>query len=176
MKKFSIFLTVLLVILIASLIFVLQNNGAIITLKFLGWSFPNVSAGLFSIIAFFAGFISMWLISLILYAGSVGKYKKEIKSRDKLIKQLEEEKNSLKKEMEGLQKKYNEEKAVLENDINKVKKELEELKKKTTDRSSSTESNQTEKNTEIEKSKDTEKNTPTEEKPKRRGLFGRRPK
>ena len=176
MKKFSIFLTVLLVILIASLIFVLQNNGAIITLKFLGWSFPNVSAGLFSIIAFFAGFISMWLISLILYAGSVGKYKKEIKSRDKLIKQLEEEKNSLKKETEELQKKYNEEKAVLENDISKAKKELEELKKKPNSSNSSTESNQTEKDTEIEKPKDTEKNTPAEEKPKRRGLFGRRPK
>ncbi len=176
MKKFSIFLTVLLVILIVSLVFVLQNNGTIIALKFLGWSFPNVSAGLFSIIAFFAGFISMWLISLILYAGSVGKYKKEIKSKDKLIKQLEEEKDSLKKETEELQKTHNEEKAILENDLNKAKKALEELKKEPIDNNSSTETTPKEDDTEIEKPKDTEKNVPIEEKAKKRGLFGRRPK
>jgi uncharacterized membrane protein YciS (DUF1049 family) len=170
MKKFSIFLTVLLVILIASLIFVLQNNSTIVTLKFLGWSIPNVSAGLLSVIAFFAGFICMWLVSLILYAGSVGKYKKEIKSRDKLIKQLEEEKNSAKKELEELQKKYDADKAVLTNELEKAKKELEELKNKT---SSQPVPEKTEKEQE---NKQENENTVKEETTKKRGFFGRKPK
>ncbi|MCD6427714.1 MAG: DUF1049 domain-containing protein [Caldisericaceae bacterium] len=172
MKKFSIFITILLVILIASIVFVLQNNATVVSLKFFGWTFPAVSVGLLTIVAFFAGFVVMWLISLMLYFGSVSRYKKEIKSRDKLIKQLEEEKNTLNSEIEKLKKEIIEKDAELKRlneNIEKSKAESNEIKhsqEKAVENASNKESN------DIKNSENNVKDT--EEKPKRRGIFRRR--
>ncbi len=173
MKKFSIFITILLVILIASIVFVLQNNATVVSLKFFGWTFPAVSVGLLTIVAFFAGFVVMWLISLMLYFGSVSRYKKEIKSRDKLIKQLEEEKNTLNSEIEKLKKEIIEKDAELKRlneNIEKSKAESNEIKnsqEKAVENTSDKEGN--------DETKDSENNAKdAEEKPKRRGIFRRR--
>ncbi len=171
MKKFSIFITILLVILIASMVFVLQNNSTVVSLKFFGWTFPAVSVGLLTVVMFFAGFIVMWLVSLILHLGAVSQYKKEIKSRDKLIKQLEEEKNSAKAEIEKLKKEIIEKDAEIKR-LNELlernKKELNDVKNTTTQKSETG-----------GETKESSENVPkktedTEEKPKRRGLFRRR--
>ncbi len=172
MKKFSIFLTILLVILIASIVFVLQNNATVVSLKFFKWTFPTVSVGLLTIVAFFAGFVVMWIISLMIYIKSMSKYKKEIKSRDKLIKQLEEEKNTLNSEIEKLKKEIIEKDAELKRlneNIEKSKAESNEIKnsqEKAVENASDKEGNDI---------KDSENNAKdTEEKPKRKGIFRRR--
>ncbi len=163
MKKFSIFITILLIILIASMVFVLQNNSTIVSLKFFGWTFPTVSVGLLTIVMFFAGFIVMWLISLMLYFGSLSNYRKEIKSRDKLIKQLEEEKNSMKADLENTKK------ALIEKDaeIKKLREKLNASKEKPakTVQKESPES---------KKEEQQKEQTKQEENPKRRGIFRRR--
>ncbi len=174
MKKFSIFITILLVILIASMVFVLQNNSTVVSLKFFGWTFPAVSVGLLTVVMFFAGFVVMWLVSLMLYFGSVSRYKKEIKSRDKLIKQLEEEKNSAKSEIEKLHKEIIEKDAEIKrlNEIlKKNKKELENMKNSSLQK---TDTNQTSETKESVQNKKEPESENTDNKPKRRGLFRRR--
>ncbi len=157
MKKLSAFIIVLLIILIASLVFVLQNNSVVVALKFFGWSFPSVSVGLLTLIMFFAGFIVMWLISLMIYIGNASRHRKEVKERDALIKKLEEEKDKAKKECEEKIKKLEE----------KLK-GLEGVRKQTTQKEAE-ETPIEEKTKEPSPEKDT-----TEEKPKRRGLFRRK--
>jgi len=98
MKKFSIFIIVLLLILIASLVFVLQNN-ALVSLKFFTWEF-STSMGLLTIVVFFAGFIVMWLISVMFYINAATRRRREVKERDSIIKKLEEERSKIKEEYE----------------------------------------------------------------------------
>ncbi len=98
MKKFSIFIIVLLLILIASLVFVLQNN-ALVSLKFFTWEF-STSMGLLTIVVFFAGFIVMWLISVMFYINAATRHRREVKERDSIIRKLEEEKSKIKDEYE----------------------------------------------------------------------------
>ncbi|MEA3314078.1 MAG: LapA family protein [Caldisericota bacterium] len=98
MKKFSIFIIVLLLILIASLVFVLQNN-ALVSLKFFTWEF-STSMGLLTIVVFFAGFIVMWLISVMFYINAATRHRRGVKERDGIIKRLEEEKSKIKEEYE----------------------------------------------------------------------------
>ncbi len=98
MKKFSIFIIILLLILIASLVFVLQNN-ALVSLKFFTWEF-STSMGLLTIVVFFAGFIVMWLIAVMFYINAATRHRKEVRERDSIIRKLEGEKSKIKDEYE----------------------------------------------------------------------------
>ncbi len=172
MKKFSIFITVLLIILIVSLIFVLQNSATIVSLKFFGWTFPTVSVGLLTVIMFFAGFVVMWLIALMFYIGSAARYRRELKSKDKVIKQLQKEKDTLEKELKNKEK-----------EIDALREQLNKVQTGATESAGQSQSNEQvdleNKNNNVEAKTSVsnvsdkvkaEKN----EKTKRRGLFGRR--
>ena len=169
MKKFSIFITVLLLILIVSLIFVLQNSATIVSLKFFGWTFPTVSVGLLTVIVFFAGFVVMWLIALMFYIGSSASFRRELKSRDKMIKQLKQEKEALEaklkdkdKELEALKKQVS--------NIQSAPEKATESKESNVAENKSDAAKQSTSNPEIPDAAKEEK----DKKPKRRGLFGRR--
>ncbi len=172
MKKFSIFITVLLIILIVSLIFVLQNSATIVSLKFFGWTFPTVSVGLLTVIMFFAGFVVMWLIALMFYIGSAARYRRELKSKDKVIKQLQKEKDALEKELKNKEKEID----ALKEQLNKVQTGTVE----STEQSKSNEqvdlegrNNNVETKTSAPDTSDKVKEEKNQ-KTKRRGLFGRR--
>jgi uncharacterized integral membrane protein len=176
MKKFSIFITVLLIILILSLVFVLQNSTTIVSLKFFGWSFPTASIGLLTIIVFFAGFIVMWLISLMFYISSSASYRRKIKERDQTIKKLQQEKESLLKEVGEQKQKLSELEAKL-NAMQKqqpVEKSLDEGKLQVNDIQKENDGNNANANVSEEKTEDKAADENANEKPKRRGLFRRR--
>lgn len=174
MRKFSIFLVILLIVLIASLSFVAQNSTTNIDLKFLFWVFPSVSVGLFTILLFLAGVVSMWLISLMLYIGSSAKYRREIKDRDNIIKTLESDKIAMKKESETKSRENDEKLKELQTKI----KELEE-KIKSRETVNTTEVKREEivpekKETEEPLKEETSDQVPTEEVPKKRRFFRRK--
>jgi peptidoglycan hydrolase CwlO-like protein len=100
MKKFSFFLIVLLIVLGISLAVILQNNSSQVGLKFLFWTLPNASVGLLAIMLFLAGFVSMWLITLMLYVANTLRTRRVIGEKDSLIKSLEQEKENLKKQLD----------------------------------------------------------------------------
>lgn len=157
MKKFSIFIIVLLLILIASLVFVLQNN-ALVSLKFFTWEF-STSMGLLTIVVFFAGFIVMWLIAVMFYINAATRHRREVKERDNVIRKLEEEKSKIKEEYETKLKtseekiKTQEEKPLQPKTQPKVEKTTEESIKEETEEQSNKE--------------------PLPEKQKKKGLFRR---
>ncbi len=165
MKKLSAFIIALLVILIASLVFVLQNSAPV-NLNFFTWKF-STNIGLLMIVVFFAGFVVMWLISLMIYIGNASRHRKEVKERDNLIKKLEEEKGNAKKECEEKIKELEEKNKELEKKL----KGSEEAKKQTVQRitEETKEPSVEEKIKEPTKEKDT-----IPEKPKKRGLFRRK--
>jgi len=157
MKKFSIFIIVLLLILIASLVFVLQNN-ALVSLKFFTWEF-STSMGLLTIVVFFAGFIVMWLISVMFYINAATRRRREVKERDSIIKKLEEEKSKIKEEYE----------TKLKTSEEKIKAQEEKpLQPKTQPKVEKT----TEKNIKEETEEQSNKE-PLPEKQKKKGLFRR---
>ena len=172
MKKFSIFITVLLVILIISLIFVLQNSATVVSLKFFGWTFPTVSVGLLTVIMFFAGFVVMWLIALMFYIGSSARYRRELKSKDKTIKQLEQDKKTLEKELENKEKELE----TLKEQFNKSQ----IVTDKNTEQSKTDTKNNSENKSDSPEMKVSSSDTTDnieedkEKKPRRRGLFGRK--
>ena len=167
MRKFSTFLVILLVVLIASLLFVVQNGLTTVELKFLWWVIPNVSVGLSAILVFLAGLVSMWLISLMLYIGSTARYRREIKERDNIIKTLEQEKSSMKGTQEAKAKEYENKVRDLEF---KAKNLEEKLKTATTQATEATKKEDTQVK---ESPQNTESQQPEKEKPKRKGFFRR---
>jgi uncharacterized integral membrane protein len=167
MRKFSTFLVILLVVLIASLLFVVQNGSTTVELKFLWWVIPNVSVGLSAILVFLAGLVSMWLISLMLYIGSTARYRREIKERDNIIKTLEQEKSSMKGTQEAKAKEYENKVRDLEF---KAKNLEEKLKAAITQATEATKKEDTQVK---ESPQNTESQQPEEEKPKRKGFFRR---
>ena len=157
MKKFSIFIIVLLLILVASLVFVLQNNTPV-SLKFFTWEF-STSMGLLTIVVFFAGFIVMWLISVMFYINAATRRRREVKERDSIIKKLEEEKSKIKEEYE----------TKLKTSEEKIKAQEEKpLQPKTQPKVEKT----TEKNIKEETEEQSNKE-PLPEKQKKKGLFRR---
>lgn len=100
MRKFSFFLVILLLVLIVSLVFVVQNDSTRVDLNFLFWSLPQISLGLLSILLFLAGLVSMWLITLMIYIANTLRTRRKISEKDNLIKSLEQEKETLKKQLE----------------------------------------------------------------------------
>jgi uncharacterized integral membrane protein len=173
MRKFSLFLIVLLIVLIASLSFVVQNSTTNIDLKFLFWAFPSVSVGLFTILLFLAGVVSMWLISLMLYIGSSAKYRREVKDRDNIIKALESDKIAMKKESETKSRENDEKLKELQTKI----KELEEkIKSRETVNTASVKTEEIaleKKETGEPLKEETSDQLSTEEAPKKRGFFRR---
>ena len=167
MRKFSTFLVILLVVLIASLLFVVQNGSTTVELKFLWWVIPNVSVGLSAILVFLAGLVSMWLISLMLYIGSTARYRRERKERDNIIKTLEQEKSSMKGTQEAKAKEYENKVRDLEF---KAKNLEEKLKVATTQAAEATKKEDREVK---ESPQNTESQQSEEEKPKRKGFFRR---
>jgi len=172
MKKFSIFITVLLIILIVSLIFVLQNSATVVSLKFFGWTFPTVSVGLLTVIMFFAGFVVMWLIALMFYIGSSASYRRELKSRDKIIKQLQREKKVLESKLKDRDKELETFKKQVSN---KLQTTTEETTGQAKDNSQESIENKVDTTEQVTSSSKTSNDVKEEDKkPKRRGLFGRR--
>ncbi len=106
MKKFSFFLIVLLLVLGVSLAFVIQNNLTAVTMRFLFWSFPQVSLGLLAIMLFLAGLVSMWLISLMIYIGSILSNRRRLSEKETLIKTIEKEKEEIKTQLENKTKEF----------------------------------------------------------------------
>ena len=170
MKKFSIFIIILLLILIASLVFVLQNSAPV-NLNFFTWKF-STNIGLLMIVVFFAGFIVMWLISIMFYIGSASRHRRDIKERDSLIKKLEEEKGSIKKEYEEKMKELDKKNREMEEKLKKI----EELKKQVEPQTKTEEKKEEKKAEEkpTEENKESASEKPATEKSKRRGLFHRK--
>lgn len=104
MRRFNTFLIILLIVLAISLIFIVQNSGTTVDLKFLGWTFSNISVGLTSILIFIIGFIAMWIISIMIYLSGTSRYRKEVSEMGSVIKKLEEEKTKLKEDYDKLLK------------------------------------------------------------------------
>jgi uncharacterized integral membrane protein/outer membrane murein-binding lipoprotein Lpp len=167
MRKFSTFLIILLIVLIASLLFVVQNGSKTVELKFLWWVIPNVSVGLSAILVFLAGVVSMWLISLMLYIGSTARYRREIKERDTIIKTLEQEKSSIKSDQEAKIKEYENKVRDLEIKV----KSFEEKLKTATATAETAKKEETQVKESLKEAKPEQ--TSEEEKPKRKGFFRR---
>ena len=175
MKKFSIFITVLLIILIVSLIFVLQNSATVVSLKFFGWTFPTVSVGLLTVIMFFAGFVVMWLIALMFYIGSSASYRRELKSKDKIIKQLQQEKETLESKLKDRDRELETLRRQVSSKVQTTAKETSGQVKNDLQESVENKSNTAEQVTSSsEVSNDVKEKAEEDKKPKRRGLFGRR--
>jgi len=102
MKKLSVFLAFSLLLIIASLIFVLQNNMILVQIKFLAWSLSNVPLGFLVIISLLVGVVIIWLVSLVLYIVAVTKSRKLLNESEEKVFKLEEEKKHLGEEIEKL--------------------------------------------------------------------------
>jgi len=165
MRKFSTFLIILLVVLIASLLFVVQNGSKTVELNFLWWVIPDVSVGLSAILVFLAGIVSMWLISLMLYIGSTARYRREIKERDTIIKTLEQEKSSIKDDQEAKIKEY-------ENKVRDLEIKVKDFEEKLKTAGATVET--AKKEAQVKESHEEAKPEQTsEEEPKRKGFFRR---
>lgn len=130
MKKFSFFLIVLLIVLGVSLAFVIQNNSTAVTMRFLFWSFPQVSLGLLAIMLFLAGLVSMWLISLMIYIGSILTNRRRLAEKETLIKTIEKEKEEIKTHLENKTKELQSKIQELEDKLKTAEAKSEEPPKK----------------------------------------------
>jgi uncharacterized integral membrane protein len=122
MKKLSVFLAFSLLLILASLIFVLQNNTILVQIKFFAWSLSNVPLGFLVIISLLVGVIIIWLVSLVLYIVSVTKSRKLLHESEEKVFKLEEDKKHLGEEIEKL-------KLELSQESHKVNESQTELKK-----------------------------------------------
>lgn len=130
MKKFSFFLIALLIVLGVSLAFVIQNNSTAVTMRFLFWSFPQVSLGLLAIMLFLAGLVSMWLISLMIYIGSILSNRRRLSEKETLIKTIEKEKEEIKTQLENKTKEFQSKIQELEDRLKTAEAKSEEPPKK----------------------------------------------
>jgi uncharacterized integral membrane protein len=100
MRRFSFFLIFLLLLVVFSLIFILQNNTAIVQIKFFSWSIENIPLGVLVLISLISGIVIIWLLSLIFYIASEKKYRRTVTDIAKKLKKIEEEKKYLENELE----------------------------------------------------------------------------
>jgi uncharacterized membrane protein YciS (DUF1049 family) len=88
MKKLNAFLFLILVILLATILLIVQNLNQI-TIRFLTFEI-STSAGLFGIIMLLAGFIVMWLISLIVHYREISNLRRKLSDCESQINKLKE--------------------------------------------------------------------------------------
>lgn len=122
MKKISFFLITMLLLLVVSLVFVMQNNAPVAELKFLIWSIPPVSVGILSLFSLFAGVIIMWLVSVMVYIGNSARFNRNSREKDKLLKLAREEKEKLQEELSRLKLELQEKQSDLQGSDSSVKK------------------------------------------------------
>ncbi len=120
MRKFSFFLFVLLLVLGVSLAFVIQNNSTLVQMRFLAWSFPQVSLGVLAIVLFMAGLVAMWLIALMIYISTTFRNRRRLVDKEGLIRTLEKEKEELKASLESTKKEFEEKIRLLESRIREL--------------------------------------------------------
>lgn len=120
MRKFSFFLFVLLLVLGVSLAFVIQNNSTLVQMRFLVWSFPQVSLGVLAIVLFMAGLVAMWLIALMIYISATFRNRRRLVDKEGLIRTLEKEKEELKASLESTKKEFEEKIRLLESRIREL--------------------------------------------------------
>ncbi len=70
-----------------------QNTGEILV-RFLVWE-RTIPQGIWDVLLFAAGGVLMWLVSLFALLETRGKYVRQIREKDKRIRELEEERASL---------------------------------------------------------------------------------
>lgn len=90
MKSYA--LAVALAMLLAA-VYAFQNAGEIIV-RFLVWE-RTIPQGIWEVLLFAAGGILMWLVSLSALMETRGKYVRQVREKEKKIRELEEEKASL---------------------------------------------------------------------------------
>ncbi len=90
MKSYA--LAVALAMLLAA-VYAFQNAGEIIV-RFLVWE-RTIPQGIWEVLLFAAGGILMWLVSLFALMETRGKYVRQVREKEKKIRELEEEKASL---------------------------------------------------------------------------------
>ncbi|MEA3508230.1 MAG: LapA family protein [Synergistota bacterium] len=74
-------------------VYAFQNTGEILV-KFLVWE-RSMPQGLWEVLLFAAGGVLMWLVSFFAMMENRGKYSKQLKEKDKRIKELDSERASL---------------------------------------------------------------------------------
>jgi uncharacterized integral membrane protein len=90
MKSYA--LAVALAMLLAAT-YAFQNTGEILV-RFLIWE-RTIPQGIWDVLLFAAGGVLMWLVSLFALLETRGKYVRQIREKDKRIRELEEERTSL---------------------------------------------------------------------------------
>lgn len=90
MKSYA--LAVALAMLLAAT-YAFQNTGEVLV-RFLIWE-RTIPQGVWDVLLFAAGGVLMWLVSLFALLETRGKYVRQIREKDKRIKDLEEERTSL---------------------------------------------------------------------------------
>ncbi|MGC9372524.1 MAG: LapA family protein [Thermovirgaceae bacterium] len=90
MKSYA--LAVALAMLLAAT-YAFQNTGEILV-RFLIWE-RTIPQGIWDVLLFAAGGVLMWLVSLFALLETRGKYVRQIREKDKRIRELEEERASL---------------------------------------------------------------------------------
>jgi uncharacterized integral membrane protein len=90
MKSYA--LAVALAMLLAAT-YAFQNTGEILV-RFLIWE-RTIPQGIWDVLLFAAGGVLMWFVSLFALLETRGKYVRQVREKDKRIKELEEERTSL---------------------------------------------------------------------------------
>jgi len=136
-EKFFTFRTVIyLILFILAIVFLFQNGGQPVTLKFLSWETPSpIPAGFVFIIALLIGAVIVWLYHL----PQIITLKNKLKGLDRKItllmediKRKENELNEIKKTKEDLEKKLSEKKEEIQEGkkTEEVKEEEKEVESK----------------------------------------------
>lgn len=89
MRKLNLLTIIILLVLISTILLIVQNNLPV-KIQFLTFKF-DTTVGLFAILMFIFGAVSMWLISLVAHYREISELKKQLFSKEKITQKDKEE-------------------------------------------------------------------------------------